>query len=52
MQNIVAEVLRIKTMEEDTAEDIFSYMSAGEMMNATPNNIGLGNMTEDVYNSR
>ena len=52
VQNIVEEALRIRVVEGDSAEDIFSYMSAGEMMNATLINIGIGNRVQDAYNSR
>ena len=35
MQNIVAEALKIKVMERNTTEDIFSYMPAKEMLRET-----------------
>ena len=52
VQNIVEDALRIRVMEGDTVEAIFSYMSAGEMKNATRVNIGIGDRVQDACNSR
>ena len=47
-----AEALRIRVMKGDAAEDIFSYMSAGEMINETLVNIGTSDRVQDAYISR
>ena len=52
VQNIFAEALRINVIKGNTAEDIFSYMSAEEMTNTALINIGIGNRVQDAHNSR
>ena len=52
VQIIVEEALRSKVVDGDTVEDMFSYMSPGEMMNATLINIQIGDIVQDAYNSR
>ena len=52
VQNIVVEALRIKAMERNTTEDIFSYMRADEMINLTLINIGIGDRAKDTYSLR
>jgi hypothetical protein len=51
VQNSVAEALRIKVMEGNTAMDIFSYMLAEEMIHAALINTGICDKVKDVYNN-
>ena len=52
VQNIVEEGLMIRVMERDTAADIFSYISTGEMATATLVNTGMDDRVQTAYNSR
>ena len=51
-QNIVAEALRLKVVVGNTAEGIFSYMPAEEMMTVALINIGIGNSVQGAYKIR
>ena len=48
-QNIVKEALRIRVMEGDTAEDIFSYMFAREMIHIASVNKDIDDRVRDAY---
>ena len=52
VQNIVVEALRIKVIEGNTAEDMFSYIPTEEMLIAALIDIGIGNRVQDAYNIR